>query len=507
MTRELVSELLPQADAQMRERLVATAEGNPFFAEELARHVSDEPRDLVEIPNTVRAVLAARVDGLPEREKQVVQDAAVVGRVFWAPTLEAIEPREALSDALRILEDRGLVVTRPTSSLPGQTELSFRHGLTRDVAYRSIPRARRCRIHAAVGEWLEQLAGDRRDEFIDLLAHHYEAASAPGDTALAWPEGSPEPEQLRKKAVAALIEAGQAARSRLSTDQALRFAERAQALAATDEERLAIFELEARTHHAAVRSDDALAAYTAGIDLARRIGDHETLSRLRAYAILLCVRYTGAFSGESWRAEALKLVEAAAAEGNGGAPTLARGALLLGKSWGVHRWLKRPRQDFATAKREAEQAIAIAETIESPELLAAALEGFTWLVSEQGFCEAEEMAERLLRASADPADRVEAHESKVTAVCCLAWAGRFDRAVAVAAKTTSEAATLSRHRALHSAMAQTNILPGAQRTILRARRRDDSRSRARRRRREQRPHLHGGDGGNRRPGPVAPRGA
>ena len=457
-SRELISELLPQADPGVCERLLATAEGNPFFAEELARHVSGYEGNAAEIPNTVRAVLAARIDALPEAEKHTLQDAAVVGRAFWATTLEAIEPRPALRETLGVLEQRALVVTRPASSLPEQLELSFRHGLTREVAYRSIPRARRCRAHAAVGRWIEQLAGDRRAEFIDLLAHHYEAAAAPGDAALAWPQGSLEPEQLRGKAFSALIEAGHAARQRLSTEQAVRFAQRAQVLAATDRERLAAVELEARTQHAAVRSDEALAAYLAGIELARTLGDRDTLSRLRAYAILLCVRYAGAFTGDSWRPRAFELIEAEFATDESGRETLERGAVMLGRSWGRHRWAEADKPQLAVAKREAVQAVAIAKTTDSPELLGAALEGLTWLVLEEGFCEARKMGQRLKRASTRSTDPVDAHESMVTAAICFVLAGQFDPAVKAARRAATEAPRLSPHRALHSAMAQTYCL-------------------------------------------------
>jgi DNA-binding SARP family transcriptional activator len=454
---ELVAELLPQADAEVRERVFLTAEGNPFFAEQLARHLSDEQGDLAGVPNTVRAVLAARVDRLPEAEKQVLQDASVVGRVFWASTLDSIEPRSGLPEALRALEDREFVVTHPTSSLPGNTELSFRHGLAREVAYRSIPRAQRCRTHAAVGEWIEQLAGDRRDEFIDLLAHHFEAAAAPGDAALAWSQGSSKHEQLRKKAVAALIEGGDAARRRASIEQALNFGERAEAVAATDQELLAVLELQARSHHAAVRSDEALASYAEGMELARELGDATTGSRLRAYAILLCSRYAGAFSGDDWKAQAIELIQGARADDDDARATFERAALLIGRSW-VLRRLQRGTQDFAAAKRDAGQALAIAEKIESPELLAASLEGLAWTISEEGFCDAETMAERLVREGPGSPDRVEAHESKVSAVQFFAWAGRFERAIEVSRAAAAEAAELSRHRALHSAMAETACL-------------------------------------------------
>ena len=86
--------------------------------------------------------------------------------------------------ALRALEERGLVTTRPTSSLPGQTELWIRHALIREVAYRSIPDEQRRAVHAerrASGS--PALAGDRREEFVDLLAHHYERAVGPEECA------------------------------------------------------------------------------------------------------------------------------------------------------------------------------------------------------------------------------------------------------------------------------------------------------------------------------------
>ena len=114
----LVAELLPGAAPELHERIAEAADGNPFFAEEMARHLLDhggEPLSGVPIPTTVRAVLAARVDALPAAEKRALQDAAVVGRSFWASSLPATGPT-----ALRALEDRGLVVTRPTSSLPGR---------------------------------------------------------------------------------------------------------------------------------------------------------------------------------------------------------------------------------------------------------------------------------------------------------------------------------------------------------------------------------------------------
>jgi predicted ATPase len=126
-SRELLSELLPDARPEIHETVIAAAEGNPFFTEEIVRHLGDsENAAALPIPSTVWALLAARIDALPDAEKAVLQDAAVVGRAFWPPALEAMRPGRTVDDSLRALEDKGLIVTRPTSSLPGQTELWFR---------------------------------------------------------------------------------------------------------------------------------------------------------------------------------------------------------------------------------------------------------------------------------------------------------------------------------------------------------------------------------------------
>jgi predicted ATPase len=115
----------------------------------------------------------------------VLQQAAVVGRVFWEDPVGRALGVETVAPGLGQLERRGFVVRRPASSLPGQAELSFRHALIHDVAYRSLPRAQRARAHAEVGAWLEELAGDRLDEFAELLAYHFGAAAADETAELA----------------------------------------------------------------------------------------------------------------------------------------------------------------------------------------------------------------------------------------------------------------------------------------------------------------------------------
>ena len=447
-SRRLVAEMLPGAPPAVHERVVARAEGNPFFAEEIAHHLLDRgvrAAGDAPLPTTVRAVLAARVDSLPDGEKRALQDAAVVGRAFWASSLEATGAGPGAAAALRTLEERGLVITRPTSSLPGQTELWFRHALIREVAYRSIPDAQRRTVHASVGEWIERLTSDRREEFVDLLAHHFERAVH-----------GQEPESVRVKAVLALVEAGHGARRRAATDDAVQFADRALALARQASECLAALELKARALHAAVKSDESLAAYQAALDLARG----EDADRLRAHATLLCSRYPGAFTRPGWREWAMAQVEEGLAGGAEDRDTFEVGALLIGRASMV-RWLVLSGDELKKARRAAERAIEIAERIGSPQLLSHGLEALGWRDADHGFCDASATADRLLDVVRRMPDRVEASETLVIAAVCLVRGGRFEDAREAGHDAIASARNLSPHRRLHAASALTISLLGA----------------------------------------------
>ena len=164
--------------------------GNPFFAREMVRMLFEdggiEARDGVwtatrdlssQLPDTVQAVIAARIDRLDPPQKRAIQNASVVGRVFWDGALAALGSGDG---ALKIdaLFDRGLVHERPTSSIEGARELQFEHALIRDVAYASIPKARRPEAQRAVLDWIESVTRGRDEEFSEVMAHH---ASLAGD--------------------------------------------------------------------------------------------------------------------------------------------------------------------------------------------------------------------------------------------------------------------------------------------------------------------------------------
>ena len=177
LTRSL---LLGRSLHQQAEDLVVDrTEGNPLFLEELLEHViehtSGQPeqgagadkRSDVKLPNSISAVLAARIDSLPALEKQVLQEGAVLGRTFWQAPLSQRTQHDIATTLLR-LEDRGFVQAAPISSMSGELEFSFKHALVRDVAYNSLPRAERARAHAAAAQWLEARAGERVGEVLEF---------------------------------------------------------------------------------------------------------------------------------------------------------------------------------------------------------------------------------------------------------------------------------------------------------------------------------------------------
>jgi class 3 adenylate cyclase/tetratricopeptide (TPR) repeat protein len=172
----VLDEAVLPADTQ--QALIERAGGNPLYAEQFALLYRERgTAENLPMPETVQGLIAARLDGLQQEEKRVVQDAAVHGKVFWAGAVAA-EP-----EILHGLERKGLLRRERRSSVGGETQYAFRHVLVRDVAYGQIPRAARGEKHLRAAEWIEELG--RAEDHAELLAHHLLAAHDLGavDTA------------------------------------------------------------------------------------------------------------------------------------------------------------------------------------------------------------------------------------------------------------------------------------------------------------------------------------
>jgi class 3 adenylate cyclase len=195
-TSALVQGLLEQTVSEhVRQAILERAGGNPLYAEEFVRLVADrglgDTGDTLAFPDSVQALIAARLDHLSPERKALLQDAAVMGKVFWAGALAAMGDHDAreVELALHELSRRELVRPARRSSMEGENEYAFWHVLVRDVAYGQIPRAARARKHRAAAAWLEMKAGERVEDLADVLAYHYleafELARAAGEPAFA----------------------------------------------------------------------------------------------------------------------------------------------------------------------------------------------------------------------------------------------------------------------------------------------------------------------------------
>ena len=195
-TSELVSHLVTTAvlTDELEQAVLERAGGNPLYAEEFVRLLADRGLDqggdaLADsaLPESLQALIAARLDTLSPERKSLLQDAAVIGKVFWGGALAEIGGRDLgeLELALHELARKELVRPARTSSMEGESEYSFWHLLVRDVAYSQIPRAERARRHRAAAAWIERKGGERVEDLAEVLAHHYvqalELAAAAGD--------------------------------------------------------------------------------------------------------------------------------------------------------------------------------------------------------------------------------------------------------------------------------------------------------------------------------------
>jgi class 3 adenylate cyclase/tetratricopeptide (TPR) repeat protein len=166
--------------AETQSALLQRAGGNPLYAEEFVRMVADRGLDMgdedLPLPESVQGIVAARLDALTQDEKALLQDGAVIGKVFWLGAAAGIGnlDRATAEERLHDLERKEFVRRERRTSVAEENQYAFRHVLVRDVAYSQIPRARRAEKHQLAAEWIEGLG--RPDDHAEMLAHHYSSA-------------------------------------------------------------------------------------------------------------------------------------------------------------------------------------------------------------------------------------------------------------------------------------------------------------------------------------------
>ena len=196
-SRLLVAEILKQAKkipGELRELVVSGAEGNPFYLEELIKMLLEDGvvipgeetwgidltrLEQVDVPSTLAGVLQARLDSLPVQERTVLQQASVVGRLFWDRIVAYIQAErgnggdpQLIPLALTSLRNRELVYRHEESAFVGAAEYLFKHDVLREVTYESVLKRLRKTYHGLVADWLIANSGDRKDEHNGLIADH-----------------------------------------------------------------------------------------------------------------------------------------------------------------------------------------------------------------------------------------------------------------------------------------------------------------------------------------------
>jgi class 3 adenylate cyclase len=439
---DALAEALP---VETRNLVVERAEGNPLFVEELIGTLVDrgnlerigdswhanrlEPN--IVIPDSVQAVLAARIDMLPPLEKGALQAASVVGRVFWlGPVRELVggEPDFGL------LEGRDFIRRRQGSSMAGEHEYAIKHALTREVAYAGLTKTSRARLHAGFAAWLER-AGLGRAETASLLAHHYAEAVRPEDADFAWSGDEAERERLQQKALEWLRRAAELALGRYELADAISLLQRALELEEREQAKADLWRDIGHAH--AMRYEGE--AFWEAMQNSLRVC-HDRASCGETYSLLAL--HTTARSGmwqrrpdheavTGWVDRAVELSEPET-------PARVR-ALIASAFWTT--------DDPAGAGREAER---LAERLGDTELRSWALDALIAQAhSQRRYGEAYELARerwKLVAEISDPDHLVEAHETAVPAFAAVA---EIDEARRLASDADDLSRKLSPHHELH----------------------------------------------------------
>ena len=283
-----------------RQAVLDKSEGNPLFVEETVRMLSEANGGGIErIPDTLQALIAARIDHLPPGEKELLQGAAVMGRIFWKGALaELVLEGTDIDPLLEDLHLREIVLPETRSSISGQDAFKFKHVLIREVAYGGLSKAARAGYHQRFAEWLRKHAGE---ELLEVRAYHLDHATA----LLAELDGAP-PKRLATEAATALEEAGRRALAREANATARKLLVRAVELEPTVERRFQAARAAWRMSEFPVVSPEMQKV----LSLAREAGDKDLEARaLAALAEVSIFREGDVSRGEELAREALEVAE------------------------------------------------------------------------------------------------------------------------------------------------------------------------------------------------------
>ena len=378
---ELVAGLLPGVPEELKARIVERAEGVPLYASEMARMLVDrgllerrgeryeptEPVEDLDVPATLRALIAARLDSLPARERRLLQDAAVLGTSFPAAGLVMVSglPEPEVHALLQGLLAKQFLSLNTDPRSPERGHYAFLQALVARVAYGRLARRDRKERHLRAARFLHDVHGEEPDEIAEVLATHYQEA------AIAEPDAA-DVEQITATARATLEAAGARAMSLAAGERAAGYFVRAAHLATEPVERAGLLEQAGEAAEMAGGADEAREHFAGALALLRR----RATSGASAGVLM---RIAEVDAGDGCMPEAIERLEAAYAillQGDSDAD-LAAAAERLARAYAVAGQEEK-------AEEHVEVALVLAERLRLLEIIAGALSTKHIVLARQG---------------------------------------------------------------------------------------------------------------------------
>ena len=286
----LLSGLVPGLPHELREQILDRSEGVPLYAVETVRMLLDRGLltqegsiyrpvgqiETLEVPETLHALIAARLDGLSSEERRVLQDGAVFGKTFTRQALSAISGMEAvqLEQILGGLVRKEVLSIQADPRSPEHGQYGFLQDLVRRVAYETLSRRERKTRHLAAAVHLEA-AIPSEQEVVEVLAAHYLAAFKAGP-------GDPDALQIKRRAGELLTRAGERAASLAASEEAERYFERAASLAEQPLDEARLLERSGEMALRAGRTEQAQSRFEQALSRFEDAGERHQAARLTA---------------------------------------------------------------------------------------------------------------------------------------------------------------------------------------------------------------------------------
>jgi class 3 adenylate cyclase/tetratricopeptide (TPR) repeat protein len=378
---ELLDGFVPGLPDELRGRILERAEGVPLYAVETVRMLLDRGLlaregdayrptgtiEALEVPETLHALVAARLDGLEPDERRVLQDAAVLGKSFTKAGLSALSGlgEQELEPLLTSLARKEVLSVQADPRSPERGQYGFLQDLLKQIAYETLARADRKAKHLAAAEYLTRAAGQAEQEAVEVVAAHYL------DAYEAAPDAADAP-AIRRKAAEQLALAGDRAASLAATEEAQRYFEKAAAFAEESLWKAELAESAGRAAQAGGRYPEALACYERAIELYRAEEEAKRIARVTA-----ALGFTMWFSGDiAEGAERMEEAFATLADDEPGAELAELAEALARQRFFL--------AEFEAASDRVERALEIAEALVLPDVLVEALNTKHLCVEEQG---------------------------------------------------------------------------------------------------------------------------